>query len=126
MSEDTNVIKGLQVTIFGAKVRTIWEQKAKYHDGRAEHYRSKLRALKKVDEIAEEDGGGGDEDEALAAKFAGSSSSKSAEQDYRDRVKRHLNDSREALFWAEHTDGTKMYQLGKEELYRLGVLRERY
>ena len=125
MTEDTetNIIKGLIVTIPGADVKAIWEDKGKHHDERAKAYREQLQKLAAAD-IRPTDKG--DEVGVAGAKFSNSLSAKNAADDAVEAILRHENSAREARFRAKYTDTSKLFRLDNEDLHKLGILHNRY
>lgn len=127
MTEDTesNIIKGLIVTIPGADVKAIWEDKAKHHDERAKVYREQLQKLAAAD-IRPTDKGDEIEVGVAGGKFSNSLSAKNAADDTVDKILKHENSAREARFRARFTDTSKLFRLDNEDLYKLGILHNRY
>lgn len=99
------MIEGLKVTIPGAELRQLCEDRAAHHAARVEAYQGQVDSMKSA-QVEPMQYSGGDPIKAL--------------EDKRDQ---HQTQGDEMTFIAAHIDTTESYLLDRSDLERIGVVR---
>lgn len=104
------MIEGLKVTVAGAELAELCLARVKFHDDRRAFYEQQKQALPDID----------DSGPSL-------SNVSSRPQDMmQERIKNHRAEGDEMRFIAAHINLTETYQLGREDLTKLGIASSRY
>ena len=102
------MIEGLQVKVVGQELRELCETRSKYHSERALVYEQQAKAMEEA-KIEGANVSGGDPVQNLKSK-----------------MESHLAEADEMKFIAAHIDINECYLLGREDLYKLGIVKSKY
>lgn len=105
------MIEGLKITVSGTELRTLCLTQAGKLKAKAE------RALEQADvyETAE-----------VQTGVQQSTSNRDPVEDLRAAAVTHNSNAQELVFIADHLEPLETYLLGREDLYRLGIIKERF
>lgn len=105
------MIEGLRVTITGSEMRSLALKRVEHHRARASFYEAQLKAIPTLD------------DDSDSAPQRGS---KGPLDGIKDKITEHTCEADELQFMADHFPQDEQYVLDRNDLFRLGVCRQRY
>ena len=105
------MIQGLYIDVSSDEIRTMLQDRLKYHQGKTSFYKEQLAKMQQIDKALGEE-----------ARTIGKTSSASPTESLESSVRKHENMTLYYKFMSEHVVPNETYRLGDGELQRLGIL----
>jgi hypothetical protein len=109
------MIQGLFIDVASTELKTMLEDRRKYHQDKVTAYTQQLEGLEKLESALGEE-----------ARRMGKTSTATPKENMEQAIQKHANQVIYYKFMAEHVVPNETYRLGDQELLRLGVQSERH